>query len=644
MEVVRFVCGCDGYSSPCYQAGNNHYIALPTDDSSHFTLNVSKIIQKDKEFWLGGHKAHEIDFISAVPQVEDHLRQDLFSTKLSEKKNYPNYQRRLGVPRARAYGEWWSKRGSSSVNAVVLAINKQYSVSEEQTDDKIWAEQKDDTNFYRLHISTDWLKNSCDSCGTVTDQLEKIIGSTDERVTEAEKQSANAALDEINEWVKETDSELTAAKTYHCLNKLCPSLDDDGNPGHYHHSSTRGLRPVSKPFEIIDGQHRVKGSQQGSSRDSSLGDCVDCGIPWKYPECEDKGCTREQIPPAAEEMITFSLVAKEGNFKDNFHGVLFTEITTEARKLSAEHQFYMQWRFAIDTDKKVDLFKKGLEDAPPSVTATDGKFSFTEGSIADLTYRVILKLNSTGFLANRIRPLGGLATATDEEKTAYYLTDMKKCWEWTYNVMYEYFLKLKKKNPTTNKYTDSRYGTAASHIDTIQEAINTYLQACADHWFNDTQLPNGDVYWSNTVDSPGRISGVKSTTGHLESGTAKKNNSHWFQIIVYLMPYVFKEVSMDRLFAETPGATEDDLAECDLGLEYWQKFVDPSSITRDEIIQVISHIDSIDFGVEDGMQQDWATRSLGRFVVDEVLSKLITKPISEEDDYEPLHYEILDFP
>ncbi len=100
---------------------------------------------------------------------------------------------------------------------------------------------------------------------------------------------------------------------------------------------------------------------------------------------------------------------------------------------------------------------------------------------------------------------------------------------------------------------------------------------------------------------------------------------------------------MDRFFIEMPGATEDDLAKCDLGLEYWQKFVDPSTITQEEIIQVISHIDSIDFGVEDGMQQDWATRSLGRFVVDEVLSKLITKQVSEEDDYEPLHYEILDF-
>ena len=90
MRLIRFHCGCSLWKEACYQRGNNHYIAVPeTENENIFKLEVSEILQKGKKIWLGGKEANKIDFMSHVPQVEDHLDQTILSQHLSRKEQYP---------------------------------------------------------------------------------------------------------------------------------------------------------------------------------------------------------------------------------------------------------------------------------------------------------------------------------------------------------------------------------------------------------------------------------------------------------------------------------------------------------------------------------------------------------------------------
>ena len=210
MKIVRYTCGCNNYKNRCYQLGNNHYIVLPSvDDNDNveeivFSMRVSEISQKGRHFWVGGHKAMEIDLLCDVPQIEDHEDQQTFANSLLGKENYPKYQRRLDVGRARDYGQWWSQSDKASVNAVTLAVHKDYSVAEQDDGETIlWKEFVDDGEVHKINIRGTWLGSSCASCGNIEQQLQRIVGGLPGQYQPAEIKSATKALEAIELWKDE---------------------------------------------------------------------------------------------------------------------------------------------------------------------------------------------------------------------------------------------------------------------------------------------------------------------------------------------------------------------------------------------------------------------------------------------------------
>jgi hypothetical protein len=622
MKLIRYVCGCDTWNLPCYQSGRNHYIALPeTEDDKTFELRITEFEQKGKQIWLGGKEAHIIDFLSRVPQVEDHLKQSDLSLKLGRKKDYPRYQRRLDVPRAESIGEWWSKPDTSSVNAVVLAVNSTHNVGEDGdlTNPNIHIHKEfieGNDSFVILKIKTDWLGNSCESCGNVKSQLEKVVTGTSELYTPEMKENAKNVLAEIKTWADDEEWRTPDhALTFHCLNRDCPSFDDDGKSKYHQHKSLKNGGNSVPPFEIIDGQHRVKGSQQMSSiKPPKASRCNTCDDGIVKPSCEeiDDIHNLEYGIPPCEEKIAFSLVAKEGSFGDGFHGKLFTEITTEARKLAPEHQLYMQWRFEMQTHRPSDLFEKGMDYTPTSVLALDGKFDYSADSISDMTYRIILALNKSGRLAGRIRPLGAVNEGEGEKHKAYYLGSMKNMWIWIYDLVCEYFNQLiTLKEDGTNKQMFSAKSDA--NIEAIRKVISDYFEAC----INKFTIPLAD--WAPSIEESGRLTGPSKKDGSAEDATGPVFH---FQVMAYLAKYVFKEVAWDIYFQQNPEANEQEVqTQGDL----WMK-QDPSTFTIEQMESVLSSLDGFDFGQTDGSSKDYYPNSARGYLLADDLAPFIEKP------------------
>ena len=639
MKLLRYVCGCDTWNLPCYQSGRNHYIALPdTENDTSFELRITEFEQKGKAIWLGGKEAHIIDFLSRVPQVEDHLKQSDLSLKLGRKRDYPRYQRRLDVPRAESIGEWWSKPDTSSVNAVVLAVNSNHNggIDPDLTDPNIHIHKEsieEMENFVILRIKTDWLGNSCENCGNVKSQLEKVVNGNNELYTPEMKRSAKSVLEEIQAWVQQERWRTPDhAITFHCLNRACPGRDDDGKHKYHQHRSLKDGGNSVPPFEIIDGQHRVKGSQQkNSTKRPKASRCNTCDDGVVKPECENKDALHELeygIPPC-EEKIAFSLVAKEGHFGDGFHGKLFTEITTEARKLAPEHQLYMQWRFEMQTHRPSDLFEKGMEYTPGSVSDLNGKFDYSADSVSDMTYRTILALNKTGRLAGRIRPLGAVYEGEGEKHKEYYLGSMKNMWIWMYDLVFDYFSQLTTLDEDGRTKRQLFSARSEANIETIRRVISDFFEACIQ------QFAITDADWSTTIKEAGRLTGPIKKDGSAEDSTGPVFH---FQVMAYLAKYVFKEIAWDIFFEQNPHATEQNVA--DQG-DVW-KTTDPSTFTIDHMKSVLSSIGDFDFGQTDGSSHLFYPNSARGYVLSDQLAKFIEKPRSNTIEKSQIIVEVDD--
>lgn len=642
MRLLRYVCGCDSWKNPCYQRGNSHYIALPeTPEDNHFVLNVTSFDQKGRKIHLGGKEANVLDFLCHVPQVEDHVLQEDFSTKLLSKQGYPRYQRRLDIPRAKSYGNWWADSGASSVNAVVLAVAESYSLPGNKIDGcpMVKTEEGGDGNFERITIDDSWLDYKCPQCDrNVKDQLERIINGTD--YTQPEKDSAQAVYNEVIEWLAATEGfSWDCLKTFYCLDRHCAST------GQRYHQSDGIAGPEAKhPFDIIDGQHRIKGSQkEGALKQQKTGYCthVDCvqrdtngdplvdehgaAVKGKHVRaCENAGHIPEYYPAACFEKISFSLVSKDGGFADDFHGRLFTEITTEAKKLAPEHQFYMHWRYSI-SNSKPDLFASGNADSPPPMVAANGNFDFTEGKLSDLVYRVVLRLNATGFLRGRLRPIGPTRISTDEYYKQYYIAGMKRYWEWIYTVIHDYFNELRTLDAEKGTWTKQRY-TATNDADilAISNVISLYIQAWEEEFMAADQ-------W-NPISTTGTISGEKLIDG---SGD---NNAFGFQVIAHLLPTVMKEVAMDNYFVGNPTADAATIQA--MPVPQWKIF-DPSTATLDMIKTAIRPLGDFTLGKDDGMHHRMVGRATGWKMV-EILAPFIVKPISDDSELPDVIVEVND--
>jgi hypothetical protein len=600
MQVERFFCICNDYNDRCWQLGGIHYIILPEVEvvsgerrakNIDFRIEVSEIKQKDRKFWVGGHSAMYIDLMSNVPQVEDEKMQSDLAVDLLKKEGYGNYQRKLNQTRVNNFGKFWENPENSLVNGITIATNYTPVTGEKKEKNVIYFDESD----RELIISDKFLGSECDDCSNnVYEQLEAVLDQIDKDALPDKYNHISGLIEKVNEWKKRTKLPYSSIKTYHCLNPRCKSKD---NKNHHTNGISQNHFAKYKPFSVLDGQHRVKGSQRASIFGDETGICLTCkeeNAEYTIECAQESHEQKIQINNFHDEAIPFTLVSEGyGGFPIDQQGRLFAQITTEAKPLEYDHLRYMSWRFSLEHDGA---------DFTPGSTTRDG-----------ICFKVLLTLAKEGLLSNRFRLLGELknGNADDDILKQFYVTTPKKLFELIKYVDNEYF-----------RHFGNYYDDRPERIDDYASAIRNYFQACYDELFSHSE----NKIWS--TDSDGKVS------GNQNSGSSSMSPSTlWFKALFRLMKDVFSEVAIDKYLDQKPAATAEDLEN-----DKPEQSRRPHEFSISEIQSVLAYMPGFDFGVSDGMDQKFLGNDDNK--LHSLLRHLIIKPKKISDERSNLQIEL----
>ena len=570
--IHRIYCNCGKHE--CNSRGGWSYIRIGDNDRIEVKLNT--YYQKDRIFAHGHLPSILIDCFSSVPAIDDtksysELSEDFLS------KYYDKWQRPLSLKRTeKQVGEWWANKDSYIANGIVLGMEPQMS-PEQQEDDIINFVNSEFGNGTLTYES--WFSEKCPQHGDI----------------------GNILRDQLDNDEAERLVEILGDRP--AFADFCPIPDCQ-----FHHTPfpKTGLRP----FHIIDGQHRTRGSQSGKSRNLEKQLRGHCRNGEKTHHSNPHDCLREckldgdgkpywvPIRPPTHEQIPFTLI-----FDDTLYGLnvddqatIFQEITTKGAELSNRHKAFLLWKFLDE-----GYFRKG----DFSQLKQPLKFSKLEKgekvpTLLYQSYAIALNINAgnSGTLSKLNNVLkGSLAPMTDnKENTVMGLHHLVS------------FISMHRE--------DEKAFSFLTHID-ITVCVVNYFAAIAWAWRRplNARSKTDPLYgkWTNEDEDPWEffwapshpnydkkefkgIEGATSEDEGIITHSSNKGNKHdrtiWLEALMEIFPDVALETLKQKWIDANP---KKDTEGCPKSFtDFSKQKIDLSMVTEDDFVSIFERV-HVDF-------------------------------------------------
>jgi hypothetical protein len=406
--------------------------------------------QKQRKILSGSSPAYIIDAISNVPFIRERGKnpQEIAATLLA--KSDDEWQREIDMGRAEIIGDWWDDADSQMLNPVVLRMIDGLDPFDEP-EESLVCPLTGSKKFFQPIKFEPWQQDKCDRCN----QHFKKVVSTDPEY--------KVRVEEIFADLNQKYDEDIPIFTDQCINKNCPDYSKQIN---------------SRPLQIADGQHRIRGTQTDNAEDY-------CEVPILYAIMPP----RPGSNPSAV------------GFTKGDSGKIFTDINVRAKGLVPNHKINMAWRFGI-TEAKV---------------WGESTFDFTPGSRAFNSYEAILHLTK-GTQATNLKdnPFYGKVYTMDDDFNKYNsLVKLK--------TLFSDHIHPKTDPGTGTALNPAKPWAGLAPID-IGWALINYVVAIRNTWSGMTPGPTVEPFWAPNYDA---------TTGlstHVEIKTTGPPVEYWGRI------------------------------------------------------------------------------------------------------------------
>jgi hypothetical protein len=244
----------------CEEDGCSTRIWTSSKEPEKISLIGIRVEQKDRSFFVVRGKASDLDRISHVPRIEFNLDNKDHAQKALNKGSVDEWQRPIDSDRVATISRFFGQERNYLVNSTILSL----------PDDTEYIEE-DVIQDGLVEITIDpkaWMKSKCDECG----MEKKTIVSGQEKL----------------EWFDR------------CPNHECKNHE-----------------AKSRPALIIDGQHRIRGTQG------------------------------EYAPSGVRDEPLVATILPESEFRPTKQAEIFTEITTTAEDLATLHKIYLLYQFRL---------------------------------------------------------------------------------------------------------------------------------------------------------------------------------------------------------------------------------------------------------------------------------------------------------
>jgi hypothetical protein len=379
-----------------------------------------KIQQKDHVIYSGVAPGHFLDACSKVPFIkETGVSEEVLSDVLLTRTR-DQWQREINSRRAAEIGSWWSSQDTNILNPVILSMNPTAGF----TETTVTASVSTPTRVAELVTlqPTPWTTNYCPDC---TQYFNMIISTNTDLRTEVQTAVVGAGG---------TYDPTTPVFMDQCCNPACDRY---------------GQTFTARPFDIPDGQHRLRGTQTANAGSFSETPLLFTLMP-----------SERFFDPAPR---------PNGGFTQQQAAQVFTDVNIRPVALNENHKLTMAWRFSMSR---------------ASIYGDVYDFSSSTGRAAK-SYEAILHATNSTFRPNLWNnPLfGKVRLLSDDENTNNALFKLETLF----------------KAHVFPKTDAGKPWARASSAD-IADALIEYLKAIRATWPG----PNasGEPYWAPTYGLP----------------------------------------------------------------------------------------------------------------------------------------------
>lgn len=520
-------------------------------------LEVSKMEQKSKSLYIGHAPARLIDALSNVPAIETDGTSLELAVNYHKHIEYKNWQRQVDPSRMKKIGDFWYIANTSIANSVTLGARENLQTYNLEEVISIDVAMDDDGGIKpvakpkvsRVRIKFDnWYKNRCNECDKSIQEILVELAQTNDY--------AGLDLELLNQLNNDS------IYTDYCPKQGCS----------FHTSALKdslASEPAYRPIEIIDGQHRVRGTQSGDSGDTEQGPPGACSqlspthINPDICNSSSQDCVWIEGIPNTRERLPFTLALAEiegggtRNFNQHQMAEIFQQITTKAEELDPFLKWYLLWRY---NDKEPNHVQSIIEKSTFSMVDSD-RLDFTSGTRQDAAMWILLMLasgegidpddNTKGIWKGKISLINKSMSDSDECSSLEWMFSHIMNYYSTSDVFYNTQLG----DPQEAAKLLARYGHAIRHTwGKPSRDINTATNARIFHW-----VPQRHGYNATTEGIPAPADGARGLMSHVAS--VKGRESIFLQSIMDIFPTVIEEAVLIQWIAgqQTTSITDEGI-------------------------------------------------------------------------------------
>lgn len=414
------------------------------------TLFSEVTLQKKRAILSGSSASHIIDAISNVPFIRERGKnpQEIAATLLA--KSDDQWQREIDMGRAEVIGEWWDDADSQMLNPVVLRMVDgldPFQLAEETLTCPLTGIDK---IFQPIKFHS-WQVDQCPRCNQ---HFKKVISNDPDY---------KSRIEEIFRGLGGQYDDTIPIFADQCMNIACTDYSKQIN---------------TRPLQIADGQHRIRGTQTDNAEDYSE-------VPILYA-----------IMPPRPGSNPSSVGFTKGD-----SGKIFTDINVRAKGLVPNHKINMAWRFGISEAK----------------VWGESTYDFTSGSRAFNSYEAILHLTK-GTQATNLKdnPFYGKVYTMDDESNNYNsLVKLK--------TLFSDHIFPKTDPGTGTPSNPAKPWAGLASID-IGWALINYVVAIRNTWSGMTPGPTVEPFWAPNYDA------ATGSSTHVEIKTIGPPVEYWGRI------------------------------------------------------------------------------------------------------------------